>query len=68
MYTPVNTSFTIQKWGLRGLKLYRHVSVMLNFILKKKSVKNNLALHMFWMIYRQTCAESKGILVLHTYY
>ena len=25
---PVNPSFTIQKWGLRGSKLYRHVFVM----------------------------------------
>ena len=28
MYTPVNPSFIIQKWGLRGSKLYRHVFVM----------------------------------------
>ena len=28
MYTPVNHSFTIEKWGLRGSKLYRHVFVM----------------------------------------
>ena len=28
MYTPVNPSFTIYKWGLRGSKLYRHVFVM----------------------------------------
>ena len=28
MYTPVNPSFTIQKWGLRGSKLYRHVFMM----------------------------------------
>ena len=28
MYTPVNPSFTIQKWGLRGSKLYRRVFVM----------------------------------------
>ena len=28
MYTPVNHSFTIQKWGLRGSNLYRHVFVM----------------------------------------
>ena len=28
MYTPVNPSFTIQKWGLRGSKLYRRVLVM----------------------------------------
>ena len=28
MYTIVNLSFTIQKWGLRGSKLYRYVLVM----------------------------------------
>ena len=28
MCTPVNPSFTIQKWGLRGSKLYRHVFVI----------------------------------------
>ena len=28
MYTPVNPSFTIQKWGSRGSTLYRHVLVM----------------------------------------
>ena len=28
MYTPVKPSFTIQKWGLRGSKLHRHVFVM----------------------------------------
>ena len=28
MYTPVNPSFTISKWGLRGSTLYRHVFVM----------------------------------------
>ena len=28
MYTPVNPSFTILKWGLMGSKLYRHVFVM----------------------------------------
>ena len=28
MHTPVNPSFTIQKWGLRGSKLYRYVFVM----------------------------------------
>ena len=28
MYTPVNPSFTIKKWGLRGSKLYRRVFVM----------------------------------------
>ena len=29
MYTPVNPSFTIYKWGLRGSTLYRHVFVKL---------------------------------------
>ena len=28
MYTPVNPSFTIYKWGLSGSKLYRYVFVM----------------------------------------
>ena len=27
MYTPVNPSFTIYKWGFRGSKLYGHVFV-----------------------------------------
>ena len=29
IYTPVNPSFTIWKWGLRGSTLYRHVFVMI---------------------------------------
>ena len=33
MYTPVNPSFTTQKWGLRGSKLYRRVFVMEVFLL-----------------------------------
>ena len=28
MYTPVNPSFTILKWGLRGSTLYRHVFLL----------------------------------------
>lgn len=28
MFTPVNPTFTIQKWGSRGSKLYRRVFVM----------------------------------------
>ena len=28
MFTPVNPSFTIQKRGLRGSKIYRHVFLM----------------------------------------
>ena len=34
MYTPVNPSFTIEKWGLRGTKLYRRVFVMLTTSIK----------------------------------
>ena len=30
MYTPINPSFTIYKWGLRGSKLYRRVFVMIS--------------------------------------
>ena len=28
MYTTVNPSFTVEKWGLMGSKLYRRVFVM----------------------------------------
>ena len=28
MFTPVNPSFTISKWGLKGSKLYRRVFMM----------------------------------------
>ena len=28
MYTPINPSFTILKWGLKRSKLYRHVFVL----------------------------------------
>ena len=31
MYTPVNPSFTIQKWGVRGYSLHGLVFVMLSF-------------------------------------
>ena len=34
MYTPVNPSFTIQKWGLRGSKSYRYVFVMVYSVCK----------------------------------
>ena len=37
MYTPVNPSFTILKWGLRGSKLYRHVFVMRSQTLENRS-------------------------------
>ena len=29
IYTPVNPSFTVWKWGLRGSKLYRHAFMMM---------------------------------------
>ena len=37
MYTPVNPSFTIPKWDLRGSKLYGHVFVKLPTTHKKAS-------------------------------
>ena len=30
MYTPVNPSFTIQKWGVRGYKSHGNVILMLS--------------------------------------
>ena len=33
MYTPVNPSFTIQKWGVKGYTLHGHVSMMVFFVL-----------------------------------
>ena len=43
MYTPLNPSFTIQKWGLRGSKLYRYVFVMNGLInLKRLREVNSL--------------------------
>ena len=41
MYSPVNPSFTIRKWGLMGSKVYRHVFVMENgpiFMLGAKTI------------------------------
>ena len=39
MYTPVNPSFTIKKWGLRGSTLYRHV-----FVMRSKEVEGRLTI------------------------
>ena len=39
IYTPVNPSFTIWKWGLRGSKLYRYV-----FLMQSKFSKTHSAL------------------------
>ena len=36
MYIPVNPSFTIQKRGLRGSKLYRYVFVMAYYVMAAK--------------------------------
>ena len=45
MYTPINPSFTVQKWGLRGSKLYRRIFVMgqiSNLLDKKKYLIGNI--------------------------
>ena len=39
MYTPVNPSFSIQKLGLRGSKLNRHVFVMKRVTKYKYAIK-----------------------------
>ena len=40
IHTPVNPSFTIWKWGLRGSTLYRHVFVMnWSFVISKPTSK-----------------------------
>ena len=41
MYTPVNPSFTIQKWVLRGSTLYRHVFVVQEGNEQEKTIKMN---------------------------
>ena len=43
MNTPVNPSFTIQKWGLKGggAKLYKHVFVMQGHQKKERRRRNN---------------------------
>ena len=33
MYTPVNPSFTILKWGVRGSSFHRHVIMMIEICL-----------------------------------
>ena len=43
MYTPVNPSFTIYKWSLRGTKLYRYVFVMHAFY-----TSDDLKHYTFW--------------------
>ena len=32
MYTPVNPSFTIYKWGVRGYKTHGHVILMVEYL------------------------------------
>ena len=50
IYTPVNPSFTMWKWGLRGSNFYRHVFVMqtnliVGFVVRwHKQVKQNIKL------------------------
>ena len=47
MYTPVNPSFTIKKWGLKGSKLIRHGFVMKKFysIIEVINLTGNIALN-----------------------
>ena len=47
MYTPVNPSFTILKWGLKGYKLYRYVFVMFLSLSTLLSYRDNGAVIMY---------------------
>ena len=42
MYTPVNPSFIILKWGVRGSTLFGHVSMMINKAIFTLSPRNIL--------------------------
>ena len=42
MYTPVNPSFTIYKWGVRGSSLHGNVFVMRNQIVSEASLGERL--------------------------
>ena len=55
-YTPVNPRFTIQKWDLRGSKLYRHVFVMVKILIRQccSDISHNQWL--LW-IFRELFAE-----------
>ena len=48
MYTPVNPSFTIWKWGLRGSTLYRHVFVMKKIHFQGEAIQSKWVWHPFW--------------------
>ena len=61
MYTPVNPSFTIWKWGWRGSKLYRFVFVMYakkwlwqNCNIHFQSLKYTIFVYIFSQIYSCT--------------
>ena len=57
MYTPVNPSFTIYKWGLRGSKLYRRVFVMSG---RTFSLTIPNRLNMTLRPFMSTCVKRRG--------
>ena len=50
MHTPVNPSFTIQKWGLRGSKLHMHVFVMNYSGLARKVIYEGILFHLCYFV------------------
>ena len=56
MYTPVNPSFTIYKWGVRGYKSHRHVFLMVK---KLKIMLISIEQSMLLFFFRQP-AQSHG--------
>ena len=59
MYTPVNPSFIIWKWGLWGSKLYRHVFVMSSVLIYFLSLNILYWVPIFcgWIFY-QICRDT----------
>ena len=65
IYTPVNPSFTIQMWGLRGSKLYRYVFVMIcpaEFAHRKVNIKIALIINSIYTIKSDKTAGKKQYL------
>ena len=57
MYTPINPSFIILKWGLRGSTLYRHVFVMKPIKNKYKLSQNSWSMLMCKLIFGYNSVE-----------
>ena len=59
MYSPVNASFTLLKWGLTGSKLYRYVFVMSSWRLRRMCYVNASSQPCFQM--KHPCARGAAV-------